>query len=84
MVKLQVITKWLGTGQRGVDPFRPELEDVFPGLNWTDVTGQSSANLPTLPNALIVEVICDEATRDALEADSKFYVLHDEDIVDAS
>lgn len=83
MIRAQVLTKWVGTGARGVDPFRPQLEDVFPGLNWTDVTAQPSANLPPVPNILVVEVLCDAATRDAIEADARFYLLHDEEIPDA-
>jgi len=67
----ELLTRWIGAGT-AADPRRPEFADHYPAAAWSDVTAQSSANLPPAPNVMIVAIDCDAATFAAIEADGRY------------
>lgn len=77
MNRATVLTFWQQVG-RGNVPYLPPLQT---GESWSDITGTPAANLPTDTNGVVVEVLCGDATLDALEADTEIVVL---EVSDAS
>lgn len=72
--RVQLVSAWTMMDKR--NEMRVALEHGLPGVAYTDVTGQPDAHIPTIPNALIVEVYpVDDALLAALEADSTLVVL---------
>lgn len=79
MFLAQVTTSWvdLTPTHRGI-----RLEADHGLADWTDVTGQPAENITPIPNALTVEVICNQAMLDAMEADSNCVGLWSEEVVE--
>lgn len=80
MNRATVLTFWQQVG-RGNSPYLPPLQT---GESWTDITGTPAQNLPTDTNGVVVEVLCSDATLDALEADEQMVVLTVEEADNAS
>lgn len=76
-----MISPWAGDGSAAA-PYHPLIWDAY-GVAYTDITGQTPAQLLPDPNAYTVEIICDEATLAQIEADNRFVVLWDEEESDA-
>ena len=74
-MKAEALTKWIGIGNGTEDANRPQIADDHAVIKCEDVTGQPSENLQPDPNLYIVEITCDQATLDAIKADSNFMVL---------
>jgi hypothetical protein len=73
-MKAEVITSWVGDGISTETAHRPKIADDY--TIWCkDTTGQDAANLHPNPNMYIVQIECDQATLDAIEADSNYQVL---------
>ena len=77
-MKGEVLTAWTGDGLSLESSNRPVIADDYT-VAWTDTTGQPSENLTPNPNMYIVQIECDEATLEAIEADSKYEILWSED-----
>lgn len=75
-MKAQVITPWVRNTVEGLGLANQcKLKIDHPSiLTWTDVTGQPSENLFPDPNMYVVEIICDQTTLDAIEADDNYHV----------
>lgn len=72
--RVRVLTSWLSTPGR--NDMRVAVEHPSPGVSYSDVTMQPDANIPTDPNALIVEAYpVDDALLAVLEADANAIVL---------
>lgn len=72
--RVRLITSWLVIDGR--NDMRVAVDHPAPGVGYSDVTGQPDANIPTDPNALIVEAYpVDDALLAALEADTNAVVL---------
>jgi hypothetical protein len=79
MYRACIVTAYVGTGS-GSDPYRPRLADAYPSIrSWQDVTGQSPTVIYPDPDAYSIEILCDEATLTALDADARFVVLWSEE-----
>jgi hypothetical protein len=74
MNRAQVLTPWVQTGAA----FRPRLPADHAVHSWVDVTGQPATALLPSPNLYTVEVVCDDATLVAVEADANYVVLWSE------
>lgn len=75
--RVLMVTSWVSTPGR--NDMRVAMEHPVAGVAYTDVTMQPDANIPTDPNALVVEASpVDEALLDALEADANVLVLYSE------
>jgi hypothetical protein len=68
MIRVQVLTVWVGSGVSTEDARRPKLGDDYPLRAWQDVTGQPAANLPPDPPLYLVEVVCADAVFAELQA----------------
>ncbi len=69
-MRAQIVTPWLTDGVN-----RPQLADDHP-CSWQDVTGQQSYQLPTLPNAYVIEVLgVDQAWLNTVAADTTYVTL---------
>jgi hypothetical protein len=69
MTRAQVLTHWIGDGRSPETAFRPAVLDDHPVREWRDVTG--SPQVPTAPNAVVVEVVCEVARLDDIAADPR-------------
>ena len=78
----EVMTPWIGDGTPGVNPRRPLLKDTFGLMNWRDVTGQPSADLPPDPNLYVVKIQCSEAVLDSIALDDRFLIIWSSDAPD--
>ena len=79
MWRAEIMTPWIGTGA-STDANRPKLSDDYV-IGFEDVTGQPTGNLHPAPNLYIVQVECDAAMLNAIEADADYLVLWSEEIV---
>ena len=80
MYNARVVTQWVAaTTERGN---HPRIDDDHNLYSWSDVTGQSVDVISPDPNAYTVEVVCDEVTLDALEADDNCVVMWSEEIIE--
>ena len=75
-MKAEVITRWgvYSDAETGISSNRPQLVMDYVIPKWADVTGQPAANLAPDPNMYIIQIECDEATLDAIEADANYVV----------
>lgn len=78
MMRFQVITPWVQKSFEGTSENVPAISEDYSIKNWSDVTGQPSGNLPTNPNAYVLECIADDAVFAQIEADTNYYVLWSE------
>lgn len=81
MKQAEIITGWSGDGTTD-SPNRPMISDTFQVKKWEDVTGQSSNNLHPDPNTYILHITCEDDVLTQIEADSDYYVLWEEPIVE--
>ena len=72
--KVYLLSLIIGTGETG-DAFRPQLSDDYPAIGWTDDTGRDVADLPGVPDCIVVLARCDDGQLAALEADENYCVL---------
>lgn len=79
MVRAAVLTGWSEIGPR---KFRPAIVEDYGLKEWTDITGQPSANIMPEPNLFVLEIRCEPATLDAIEADGRYCVLIAEEVLD--
>ena len=80
MFRARVVTQWVpATAERGN---HPRLDDDHNVESWSDATGQNVDVISPDPNAYTLEVICDEATLDAIEADDNCVVMWSEEIIE--
>jgi hypothetical protein len=70
----QILTPWSQQGSA----YSPQLARDHPVSAWTDVTGQPAQGLLPAPNLFTVQVVCDDATLAAIEADPTYSVLWSE------
>lgn len=82
MKRAQVLTPWIGDGSDG-NAYHPQLPTDHAVLRWVDVTAQPTENLQPDPNLFVVEIVGEDAVLAAIDADSTYLVLWDEDIADA-
>lgn len=75
MNRAQVLTPWT-TGALGANV--PRLTVDHPCFSYVDVTDQPCQNIPPTPNLFTAEVVCDDATLAAIEADPNYSVLWSE------
>ena len=59
MLKSWAISKVLGDGTPGTNPYRPSIGDDFPGVGWHDIL---YAQPPYVPAVAISRALCEEAT----------------------
>lgn len=78
MIKFQVLTPWVQKQTVDGKENVPGISEDYKIKNWSDVTGQPSANIPTNPNAYVLECIADDAVFAQIEADANYYVLWSE------
>ncbi|MGB8648862.1 MAG: hypothetical protein WCF84_26735 [Anaerolineae bacterium] len=87
MMRLQVLSPWVGTGTDAdplhpldtpADPFRAQISDDYTLVSRVDVTGQPRSSLIPAPNVFVVEVVCDDTVAAAIDADPKYAVLWSE------
>lgn len=83
MKRARVLTSWTGDGVTQETATRPALLADYALESCTDVTGQPAENLQPDPNLFAVEIVCDDAVLEAIDADSTYLVLWDEDVSDA-
>lgn len=57
-----------------------QIADDHALLSLSDVTGLDAAEITPDPNLGVVEVVCDAATLDAIEADATYQVLASEEL----
>lgn len=69
----RVLTKW--TQQNGANT--PVMPPLPAGCGWSDATGQQTM-IPS-PNAVVLDVLADDALLAALQADSAYAVLEVDD-----
>jgi hypothetical protein len=77
-MKTFVITPRTGKGILD-DPHYPLLNELLKGYkdwSWTDATNQPTANMPTNPDLLGVQLDCDAATLAAVDADGRFKIIY--------
>src|SRR5438067_74541 len=67
MSSSRITTGWKGTGTYA-DPYRPALPDDHPVASWVAVTDAD----PTLNQPFPIDVVCDQATLDAILQDPKY------------
>ena len=80
MYRARVVTSWITeTVDRGN---HPRLDDDHNIESWNDVTGQSVFVISPDPNAYTIDVVCDEAALDTLNADVDCAVMWSEEIVE--
>lgn len=74
-MRAQIVTPWTVTDN--VNAPRLPVDHPLPaGASWMDVTGQQSYQIPSLPNAYVVECWhVDQAWLDEVAADSRYLVL---------
>ena len=72
-MKAEVLTAWVGDGVSIETANRPKLIDDY-SVKMEDVTGQPSANLHPDPNLYIVQIECDQATLDLIDADPNYVI----------
>jgi hypothetical protein len=77
MILCALVTSWAGQGSQA-DPFRPQLAVDYPGVAWSDVSGQYAGRLPPAPNSLVVEARLDQADYQALLSNADYHVLWSE------
>lgn len=79
MFRASVVTSWiLATAERGN---HPRLDEDHHLESWSDVTGQDISVIAPYPSVYIIEVVCDAATIDAMNADANCAVMWSEEIV---
>ena len=81
MWQAEILTAWIGTGAEN-DANRPRLADEYKLSRWQDVTGQSVANITPDPNQYVILAECEADVLAAIEADSGYYVLWSEEVVE--
>lgn len=76
MTRLQIIGPWSGSGTED-DPNRPQaLADHRVGMqSITDIAGQDGTAIHPAPNLGAWEVVCEDATADAIESDATYMVI---------
>lgn len=75
--RARVVSQWQKSFGR--NEMKVSLDHPWPGVAYTDVTGQPDANIPPAPNALVIEVDpLDDTQLAALEADAGCIVLWSE------
>jgi hypothetical protein len=80
MYRARVATSWIAaTAERGN---HPRLDDDHSLESWSDVTGQDVTVISPDPNAYTIDVVCDAATLDALNADTNCAVMWSEEIIE--
>ena len=70
----EVITAWESVTVTGREVFAPTINNNYTLLMCVDSTNQPAENLRPKPNLYIVQIECDEATLDLIEADPNYYV----------
>ena len=83
MIKVEIITPWIGSGTDN-DANRPQVGDDYSLLRWEDVTGQPSANLPLDINMYIILCECEDSVLSEIESDGIYQVLWSETINEES
>jgi hypothetical protein len=75
----EVVTAWVADAEGN----RPQLADDYPGVSWSDVTGQPVTAITPEPNLFSVAITwASQADMDAIAADANYLVLWSEEIVD--
>ena len=82
-IRAEVLTRWVGDGVSIGTAHRPQLKDDYVVLNYEDVTRQPSANLHPDPNMYTVLIECDPAVMNAIEIDSNYVVIWQQEVLDA-
>lgn len=79
MRKIQVLTRWVKDGETNVPSV---LSFLGPGDSAVDVTGQSVEKLMEKPDAVVWELVCSEATYNAIVADADHIILWNDQLVE--
>jgi hypothetical protein len=79
MTRAQLVTRWVETVRDGAVYRNLEVAARYPHRSCVDVTDQPSESLPPTPNAVVVEVVVEDAVFTAMEADPNLAVLWSEE-----
>ena len=77
MFKVIAVTPWIVHDGEHI----AEIHVDYPAFAFSDITWQPEENLTPEPNAFVVSGVCDQATLDAIEADSTYQILSSEEII---
>lgn len=81
-ILFQTLTAWVLNSSEDGNFLEPALAVDHKLLSWSDVTGQSAANLLPDPNLFAIQAQADEETFAAIQADTRYLVLWSKRIAD--
>lgn len=82
MYNAVVVSPIIGNGVPG-EAYRPQFSNDYPIISWVDDTSRAVVDLPGLPVCILVCALnLDSAQVTAIEADSRYFVVYTEEVLE--
>lgn len=70
-----ILSPWTTADVNGSPANVPQLHVDYPGIAWTDATGQPAQNLPTDPNFVLLDCQLEQSVLDAIKTNPDYEIV---------